>query len=256
MSLPNVPVIAGVATKCPLSARIFDLVVASLLLMVAVPLGLLIALAVALDSPGPVLFRSVRVGRDGRRFVMLKFRTMRHQGGGPRITSAGDRRYTPLGRLLALTRLDEVPQLLNVLRGQMRLVGPRPELEEFVLAQEAAYREILTVPPGLTGPTQLAFADEGRILARAADPERMYTEALLPEKVTWDLSYVAHGGLLGDIVLIARTWSVPMRRLVVATEHHPRSAGRAAVAVGRAAVLASATLAMVTFFTLESSLPV
>lgn len=250
------PIIADVTTRYAWSARVFDLAVATLLIVIALPVGLLIALAVALDSPGPVLFRSVRVGCDGRRFVMLKFRTMRHQGGGPRITSADDSRYTPLGRLLALTRLDEVPQLIHVLRGQMRLVGPRPELEEFVLAQEHAYREILTVPPGLTGPTQLAFADEGRILARATDPERVYTETLLPEKVARDLHYVARWGLLGDIGIIARTWFVPLRRLRVATEHHPRSARRAALVVGRAALLACATVAMVAIFALESSSPV
>src|SRR5688572_14777021 len=100
------------------------------MLPLAIPLGALVALAVVLDSPGPVLFRSPRVGRDGRMFPMLKFRTMRHMANGPRISSSNDVRYTPVGRLLAASRLDELPQLVHVLRGEMRMVGPRPELKE------------------------------------------------------------------------------------------------------------------------------
>ena len=96
---------------------------------------------------------------------MLKFRTMQHLAGGPLISSKLDQRFTPVGRFLALTRLDELPQLWNVLRGEMRMVGPRPELEEFVREQSESYERILTVPPGLTGPTQLVFADEGALLA-------------------------------------------------------------------------------------------
>src|SRR5215216_4633995 len=117
------------------------------------PLALLVAVAVAVDSPGPILYRSPRVGRVGRRFEMLKFRTMRHGASGPSVSTEGDERYTPFGRLLATMRLDELPQAWNVVRGQMRLVGPRPEVESYVLDQAAAYRRILAVPPGLTGLT-------------------------------------------------------------------------------------------------------
>jgi lipopolysaccharide/colanic/teichoic acid biosynthesis glycosyltransferase len=180
------------------------------LLVPAFVVGLFVALAVLIDSPGPVLYRSRRIGRDGVPFWMLKFRTMRHLAGGPLISSRTDVRFTPVGRFLALTRLDELPQLWNVLRGQMRLVGPRPELEEFVEEQRASYERILTVPPGLTGPTQLVFADEGALLAAVEDRERVYRSEILPGKVRLDLEYVASHNLARDLSLIARTCVLPL----------------------------------------------
>lgn len=253
MNAERAPVLDGVTTAYGRRARILDAAVALILGLIAAPLGLLVCLAVALDSPGPVLFRSLRVGRDGRLFRMVKFRTMRHQGGGPAITIAADSRHTPLGRLLAVSRLDELPQLWNVLRGDMRLVGPRPELEAFVLEQADSYREILSVPPGVTGPTQLVFADEGRLLALTADPEGLYLRDLLPKKVRLDLQYVADSTRLGDIVVLARTWLVPVRRLVQAAEDFPRSTSRAGLVLAKAATLAFASLAMVAMFAVEGS---
>jgi len=184
---------------------------------------------------------------------MLKFRTMRHQASGASITSADDGRHTPLGRLLAFSRLDELPQLWNVLRGEMRLVGPRPELERFVREQADSYREILSVPPGVTGPTQLAFADEGRLIAAAPDPAEFYVRSLLPQKITLDLRYVRSRSLVYDLSVIVRTWFVPARRLARATEEYPRSATSAGKTLVRAAGFGIATIAMVAMFTVEGA---
>lgn len=192
--------------------RAFDVGVALLLAPFALAAGVVIALAVLLDSPGPVLYRSLRIGQGGAPFEMLKFRTMRHRAGGPPLTAHDDERQTPLGRFLARARLDELPQLWNVLKGDMRLVGPRPEVEEFVRDQRDSYRHILAVPPGLTGPTQLAFADEGALLAAAADCELLYRSEILPVKVRLDLEYVESSTLAGDLRVVAMTCMLPFVR--------------------------------------------
>jgi lipopolysaccharide/colanic/teichoic acid biosynthesis glycosyltransferase len=197
-------------TRYPSWQRVFDLVCATVLLAPALVVGILVAVAVLLDSPGPVLYRSRRIGRDGVPFWMLKFRTMKHLAGGPLISSKTDRRFTPVGRYLALTRLDELPQLWNVMRGEMRMVGPRPELEEFVREQRESYDRILTVPPGLTGPTQLVFADEGALLAAVEDREAHYRDEILPAKVRMDLEYVEHHTLWGDVSAVLRTCVLPL----------------------------------------------
>jgi lipopolysaccharide/colanic/teichoic acid biosynthesis glycosyltransferase len=197
-------------TRYPSWQRVFDLVFSVLLMLPALLVGLPVAVAVLLDSPGPVLYRSRRIGRDGVPFWMLKFRTMKHLAGGPLVSSKLDQRFTPVGRFLALTRLDELPQLWNVLRGEMRMVGPRPELEEFVREQSESYERILTVPPGLTGPTQLVFADEGAILAAAEDREALYRNEILPAKVRLDLAYVEHHTVWGDLSAVLRTCLLPI----------------------------------------------
>jgi lipopolysaccharide/colanic/teichoic acid biosynthesis glycosyltransferase len=200
-------------TAYPASRRAFDVCLTLVLLPAALTIGLMVAIAVLIDSPGPPFYRSWRVGRDGRPFRMLKFRTMRHRAEGPAISARYDERLTPLGRLLASTRLDELPQLWNVLKGDMRLVGPRPELEEFVRDHEASYAQILSIPPGLTGPTQLAYADEGALLASAADRELTYRSQILPAKVQLDLAYVRSNSLLGDLSVIVRTCLLPAAKL-------------------------------------------
>jgi lipopolysaccharide/colanic/teichoic acid biosynthesis glycosyltransferase len=243
-------VLEGVRTEYRPSARLLDLAIMLLVLPFLAPMAALVALAVALDSPGPVIYRSTRVGRDGRRFEMLKFRTMLDRAGGPRLSREGDDRYTPIGRLLASTRLDELPQAWNVLRGQMRLVGPRPEIECFVLDQADAYRRILAVPPGITGPTQLAFADEGRRLALMHDPERVYRDELLPQKVQLDLSYAAGGSLLADLDALARTFLVPARRVAFTLDQSGRHR-RSTSALARAGTLAIGTAALLVMFVVE-----
>jgi len=167
-------------------------------------IGVLIALAVFLDSPGPVFYRSVRVGRGGKPFGMLKFRKMRREAKGPLITGFADVRLTPIGRFLQASRLDELPQFWHILRGQMSLVGPRPELPEFVAMHAEEYEEILRVVPGLTGLVQVQFIEESRLLANAIPYEE-----ILPEKVALDLTYVRRRSLLMDAAILGRTLVLP-----------------------------------------------
>src|SRR5215213_5549425 len=147
-----------VADRIPRPLRLLDLVCVAVALPFALLVGATIACAVFLDSPGPIFYRSRRIGRGGRPFDMLKFRTMVRDAAGPPISAHGDERYTPLGRTLANLRLDELPQVWNVIRGDMRLVGPRPEVADFVMHFPAEYERILSVPPGLTGPAQVEYA--------------------------------------------------------------------------------------------------
>jgi lipopolysaccharide/colanic/teichoic acid biosynthesis glycosyltransferase len=190
--------------------RAIDLLALALLAPFAISLASLVALAVLLDSPGPVIYRAARVGRGGRSFEMLKFRTMRVGVAGHAIAGAKDLRITPVGRFLRASRLDELPQLWNVLRGEMSLVGPRPELEEFVRLHAEDYREILAVPPGMTGATQLRYAGmEARTLSRHEDPEAYYRERLLPDKVALDLAYARSSSQTEDLKILIRTFGLP-----------------------------------------------
>src|SRR5690242_17579553 len=175
-------------TKRELGVRIFDVVGASILLLLLVPMLVLVALGVVLDSRGPVFYGAERVGRYGRTFRMLKFRKMRVDAEGPRLTTGADARFTRFGRLLAKSKLDELPQLWNVVKGEMSLVGPRPEDRSFVELLQDDYEEILQVPPGITGLSQLAFAKESQLLL-ADTYENYYVERLLPQKMSIDRLY-------------------------------------------------------------------
>ena len=190
-----------------------DLLVLVFLVPVIAPVAAMIALAIKLDSPGPVLYRSRRIGRGGVPFDMLKFRKMRGGSTGPPLTAYDDERFTPIGRFLMLTKLDELPQIWNVVRGDMRLVGPRPEVPEFVARYQDSYDEILSVPPGMTGVAQLIYASEARVLVGAADPIGHYENELLPAKIEFDIAYVRHRSTRGDLALLARTMVLPARRL-------------------------------------------
>jgi lipopolysaccharide/colanic/teichoic acid biosynthesis glycosyltransferase len=194
-----------------------DIAVILLTLPAMVPLGLLVAIAVFLDSPGPVIYRSQRIGKGGLVFEMLKFRTMKRDSEGPPLSAAGDERYTPLGCRLALSRLDELPQIWNVIKGDMRLVGPRPEVEGFVAAYAGEYEHILSVPPGLTGPAQVEYAWEGEELAKAqaVDRARVYRESIQPYKLAIDLAYVQQHGVAGDLALLVRTLVLPLHQIGV-----------------------------------------
>ena len=235
--------------------RVFDIAVTLLLALPALVLGALLAVVVFLDSPGPVLFRSRRVGRGGRTFSMLKFRTMRDGASGPSVSARRDERYTPVGRWLAITRVDELPQLWNVVRGQMRLVGPRPELEQYVREQWESYERILSVPPGLTGPTQLAFADEGAVLASSEDREELYRIEILPAKVRLDLQYVESHRLSSDLLLIAKTCALPLVKLVYRLAGRLGAGPRQRAAVVRALAVALLLAATVGLFTFEAGSP-
>lgn len=191
-----------------MAKRLFDLLCAGLGLVVLSPLLLLVALWIKLDSPGPVMFRQERVGRGGRPFFIHKFRTMRVDAPslGPQITVGADARITRSGRWLRASKIDELPQLWDVLRGAMSLVGPRPEVPRYVALYPAELREIvLSVRPGITDPASLSFRHESDLLAKAADPEREYVEVIMPMKLKLAADYVRNASLGGDIRLILAT---------------------------------------------------
>ena len=242
-------------TRYPSWQRIFDVVLAALVLVPALILGFLTAIAVFVDSPGPILYRSRRIGRNGVPFWMFKFRTMRHLAGGSLISSKMDQRFTPVGRFLALTRLDELPQLWNVARGEMRMVGPRPELEEFVREQSESYERILTVPPGLTGPTQLVFADEGALLASSEDREELYRREILPAKVRLDLAYVEHHSVRGDISCVLRTCLLPAVKTGYRIAARMGAGPSERALAVKVATLAIGVLLLLGLFTAEAATP-
>lgn len=191
-----------------MSKRLFDLLLSSLGLLVLGPGLLLIALAVKLDSSGPVFFRQERVGRWGKPFRIHKFRTMRHdpQGSGLQITVGADSRITRIGHLLRASKLDELPQLIDVWLGDMSLVGPRPEVPRYVAHYPAALREkVLSVRPGITDIASIEYRDESAVLARAKDPEHAYIHEVMPHKLALAASYVDQASVWLDVKLIWRT---------------------------------------------------
>lgn len=188
--------------------RLFDIVGASVALLLLWPLLLAVALWIRLDSPGPVFFRQERVGRHGVPFRIHKFRTMVTDAParGLPITVGADPRITRAGAFLRRTRIDELPQFIDVLQGTMSLVGPRPEVPRYVALYPPALRErALAVRPGITDPSSIEFIDEAERLARAADPEREYVEVILPQKVRRAAEYAEQATLASDLRVLWRT---------------------------------------------------
>jgi lipopolysaccharide/colanic/teichoic acid biosynthesis glycosyltransferase len=195
--------------------RLMDLLGAGLGLVMLSPLLLLIAVAIKLDSAGPVFFRQVRVGRFGREFRIHKFRSMvwEDNASGPQLTVAADSRITRVGALLRRTKLDELAQLIDVLQGTMSLVGPRPEVPRYVALYPPALRElVLSVQPGITDPASIEFRDENALLARSTDPERAYVQVVLPAKLALQARYVHQRTLTLDLRLICRTLGALIKR--------------------------------------------
>lgn len=191
-----------------MTKRLFDLLVASVALLLLTPLLLMLALWIKFDSPGPALFRQTRVGRHGALFRIRKLRTMTHDPAqvGPGITVGQDERITRAGHFLRRSKLDELPQLLDVLQGHMSLVGPRPELPQYVALYPAALRDkILSVRPGITDLASIEYRNEGELLAQAADPEREYREVILPAKLQLAAAYVDQASLWFDLRLLWQT---------------------------------------------------
>ncbi len=196
-----------------MAKRAFDLAGAALALLLLSPLMLLVALWIKLDSAGPVFYRQERVGRFGVPFRIHKFRSMREGAGGLPITVGEDPRITRAGRFLRRTRLDELPQFIDVLQGTMSLVGPRPEVPRYVALYPAHLRDrALAVRPGLTDPASLAYIDEAALLAAAVDPEREYVERILPVKVQAAVDYAERASLFNDLAVLARTALALLRR--------------------------------------------
>jgi lipopolysaccharide/colanic/teichoic acid biosynthesis glycosyltransferase len=186
--------------------RVLDLVVSAFGLVLLSPLTLVLSLWIRLDSRGPVFYRGERVGKDGRPFLMYKFRTMVLEADrlGPAITYRDDPRVTKVGKFLRRTKLDELPQLINVLKGEMSLVGPRPEDPSYVNHYDAQQREVLRVKPGMTGLTQLEYRDEASMLEGASADED-YVSRIMPEKLKLDLYYVQKRSLALDMKILWQT---------------------------------------------------
>ena len=195
--------------------RLLDVSVAACGLVLLSPLLLGAAMAIKLSGPGPVFFRQTRVGRYGAPFSIHKFRTMVSDAPalGLPLTVGADPRITRIGAWLRARRIDELPQLIDVLTGDMSLVGPRPEVPHWVARYPAELRErVLAVKPGITDPSTLAFADEATLLAQAADPEREYVEVILPTKLALAADYADNATLTSDVCVLWRTAALLLRR--------------------------------------------
>ena len=187
--------------------RMFDIVVAAAALVVLFPLLVLSALLIKLDSPGPIFFKQERIGRNFRPFWIYKFRTMAQDAParGGLVTIGEDARVTRVGRLLRKSKIDEIPQLTNILRGDMALVGPRPEVRQYVELFRRDYEEILQVRPGLTDLASLKYRDEAALLGKAANPEDEYRTRVLPDKIRLAKDYLRRSSFLFDLGLILKT---------------------------------------------------
>jgi lipopolysaccharide/colanic/teichoic acid biosynthesis glycosyltransferase len=185
--------------------RLFDIVVSLAGLLLLLPLFLTVAVAIKVDSPGIVFFRQKRVGRGFRPFLIFKFRTMVQDAPGMGITVGKDPRITRVGEFLRRTKIDELPQLINILKGDMSFVGPRPELPHYVEMFRKDYEEILKIRPGITDLASLKYRDEAAILGESKNPEEEYIRRVLPEKIALAKAYLTQSSVFFDIVLICKT---------------------------------------------------
>jgi lipopolysaccharide/colanic/teichoic acid biosynthesis glycosyltransferase len=209
LTFPQIPtVICSHSSKYPKESvsRFLDLFVAAIGLIVLLPLALVVAAVVKFSEGGPVLFKALRVGKGGKVFNIYKFRTMipnaNREGGG--ITTAQDSRVTTMGRFLRHWKIDELPQLINVIKGEMSLVGPRPEDPRYVAGYNDQQRSLLSIRPGITSPASLAYRNEAELLS-GEDWERRYLKEILPHKLALELEYQRTRSLRSDLSLIVRT---------------------------------------------------
>ena len=186
--------------------RFFDIVFSAFGMVLLSPLFMAAALFIKLDSKGPVFYRQERIGKDFKPFRIYKFRTMTADlQGGPQITTGGDRRITRAGKILRKYKIDELPQLLNVFRGDMSFVGPRPEVKKYVDIFRADYAELLAVRPGITDPASVRYSKEEELLPQSDNWEDVYITRILPEKIGLSLNYARSHSLFTDLKLIVRT---------------------------------------------------
>lgn len=192
---------AAVGAVNDAAKRACDIALATVALVVLSPAMLLVALAVRIETPGKILYRQVRLGQHGRRFWLFKFRkfpdTLKTQG--PAVTQHEDARLTRVGRFLQRTKLDELPQFWNVLKGEMSMVGPRPESDRFADCFGGDYAEVLRYRPGLFGPSQVLFRNESAFFPKGRDPEEFYREVLFPAKARVDMAYFAKSNVMSDL---------------------------------------------------------
>ncbi len=187
--------------------RAFDLAISFLVILIALPLWLIVAMAIRLDSPGPIFYRGWRIGKDGKPFQVYKFRTMVADAPqkGPGITHSSDPRITRVGRLLRKLKIDEMPQLINVLKGEMSIVGPRPEDPRYVAHYTSEQRRVLSMRPGMASPAFIKYRHEEELLAAAGDNwEHVYLTQILPDKLRMELEYIERQSFLGDLAVLAR----------------------------------------------------
>jgi lipopolysaccharide/colanic/teichoic acid biosynthesis glycosyltransferase len=196
-----------------IAKRVFDFLCAAMGLLVLAPLFLIIAIGIKLDDRGPILFRQIRVGQLGRKFEIYKFRTMvtNAEALGKQITVGNDPRITVIGTFLRKYKLDELPQLINVLKGEMSLVGPRPEVPKYVSLYTPEQRQVLSVLPGITDLASIQFRHENELLARAPNSEQTYVEEIMPRKLALNQIYIRQSSLLFDLRIILET----LRRLIL-----------------------------------------
>lgn len=185
--------------------RVLDLLITGTTFVLVLPLFVLLALLVTMTSPGPVIFRQERIGQGGARFTLLKFRTMRTGASGPNVTTNDDDRLTPIGKLLRLVGLDELPQLVNILKGEMTLVGPRPETPDLAMRYPCGCDAVFRYRPGLTGPAAVRLRDRDRLRSSTQDLEDYYLQVVVPAKVAVDLEFLAAPTLLRTLGVIAET---------------------------------------------------
>jgi len=185
--------------------RFFDILISTVLLVVLSPFLLIIALLIIITSKGPAIFVQQRVGKNNTNFNIYKFRTMRVNISGTAITIGRDKRITRIGRLLRKLKLDELPQLFNVIKGEMSLVGPRPEIRRYVDMYKPEDMFVLSVRPGITDYASLQYRNENELLAKAEDPEKFYIEVVMPAKLTLNKHYISNKGLKAYFFIIFRT---------------------------------------------------
>ncbi len=187
--------------------RTFDIIVSTSVLLIFSPLFLLGCILAKVQSSGPVFYKAKRIGLGGRMFVLFKFRTMIENADkiGIGLTTHKDSRVTSIGRFLRYTKLDELPNFINVIKGDMSLIGPRPESPDYVKYYTETQKQVLLVKPGITGPSQIANRNEEEKLASQPDPETYYITELMPKKLAIDLQYVASQSFISDIKWLLKT---------------------------------------------------
>jgi lipopolysaccharide/colanic/teichoic acid biosynthesis glycosyltransferase len=194
--------------------RIFDIVVSFVGLVILSPLFLILAIAIARDSKGPVFFKQTRVGRNGVPFKIYKFRTMVEdaEARGMQLTVGDDSRITKVGTFLRKTKIDELPQLINVFKGEMSFVGPRPEVPKYVGLYTEDQRQVLMVRPGITDLASIEYRNESELLATADNPEKVYIEEVMPRKIELNKEYIRNMSLVSDMRIILKTIAVLYKR--------------------------------------------
>lgn len=188
--------------------RLFDFIFSFIGLIVCLPIFAIVAVVIKIDSPGSVFFHQIRIGRNFKPFIIYKFRTMVEDAckKGPLITSEEDKRITRVGKILRKTKIDELPQLINVFKGDMSFVGPRPEVSKYANFFKGKYAKILSVRPGITDMASIKYKNEGNLLSQGSHLKELYTKIILPDKLEIHLEYVNSGSSLKkDIVIILKT---------------------------------------------------